>query len=302
MGTVRDLMRPARLVEPAGVVDSARVAAEAAAARAGVAVRPAADQGEARRAADLWAAVWGPISGQLVTPELAWALADSGNYVANAWADGEVVGASLGFRAVDRDGAHLHSHIAGVLGAWQGRSVGYALKLHQRWWALASGLDRVVWTFDPLVARNAYFNVTKLGAALDRFDPDFYGPIADAVNGDDETDRCRVLWRLTTQRVIDAVEGRAPAPQVAGLLAAGAPVVLRCDDAGRPVLGRADADGTMLCQVPRDILPMRRTEPDLARSWRRTLRSVFTDAFSGGYRVSEVDRNGWYVFSADERP
>ncbi|PJI52362.1 hypothetical protein CTI14_43535, partial [Methylobacterium radiotolerans] len=58
----------------------------------------------------------------------------------------------------------LHSHIAGVSGRMRGRSVGFALKVHQRAWALSEGLEEISWTFDPLISRNAHFNLVKLAA------------------------------------------------------------------------------------------------------------------------------------------
>ena len=142
-------------------------------------------------------------------PELAWAFAHSGNYVALATIDDEPVAAAIGFRGDDADGPHLHSHIAGVLPAWQGSGVGYQIKQHQRSWAIAHGLDRVTWTFDPLVSRNAYFNVVKLGAQLTRYYVDFYGPMDDGINTGDETDRCLVSWRITSPQAVTASAGAA---------------------------------------------------------------------------------------------
>src|SRR4051794_33454357 len=135
---------------------------------------------EARAAVAVLGQVWRRDDGQPpLPPELAWAFAHSGNYVALASVGGEPVAAAIGFRGEDADGTHLHSHIAGVLPAWQGSGVGYQINQHQRAWAIARGLERVTWTFDPLVSRNAYFNVVKLGAQLTSYYVDFYGPMDD---------------------------------------------------------------------------------------------------------------------------
>ena len=95
-----------------------------------------------------------------VPPELLRAFSKAGNYIAGAFAGDELVGATIAFHSTPERHA-LHSHIAGVAPGLVGRSVGYAMKLHQRGWALARGIDVIEWTFDPLVARNAYFNVRQ---------------------------------------------------------------------------------------------------------------------------------------------
>ena len=66
----------------------------------------------------------------------------------------------------------------------RGHQVGHALKMHQRRWALERGLSTITWTFDPLVARNAYFNLAKLGATPVHYYEDFYGELGDELGGD----------------------------------------------------------------------------------------------------------------------
>ncbi len=62
----------------------------------------------------------------------------------------------------------------------RGRSVGFALKVHQRAWALSEGLEEISWTFDPLISRNAHFNLVKLAAEPTSYHRNFYGHMADA--------------------------------------------------------------------------------------------------------------------------
>ena len=50
----------------------------------------------------------------------------------------------------------------------RGTGIGRAIKLHQREWAAANGIATIVWTFDPLVRRNAWFNIAVLGADVYR--------------------------------------------------------------------------------------------------------------------------------------
>ena len=258
-----------------------------------------ATQAEARRAAAVFATVWPQSDGGLpLAPELAWAFAHAGNYVSLAHHDGADIGAAFGFLGRDGEGLLLHSHMAGVIPAHQGGSVGFALKQHQRTWALEQGLTRVTWTFDPLVARNAYFNVVKLGAGISSFHVDFYGPLADGINTGDETDRCYVTWQLDSAAAVEAAAGRTKPADGTALLAAGATEVLGVGPAGEPVR-RAELAGSdvVLCQVPREIVEIRRSDPALARAWRSAVRGVLGLALQDGYAVTSVTRDGHFVLT-----
>jgi predicted GNAT superfamily acetyltransferase len=244
--------------------------------------------------AELFADVWGtgaefaPIS-----PDLLRAFSHTSNYVAGARRGSELVGASVGFVAGDGS-AKLHSHITGIRRSIQATGIGFALKLHQRAWSLEHDLPVVTWTFDPLVRRNAFFNLTKLGAQVSGFYANFYGAMNDQVNAKDESDRCEVTWDLRSARVGAACEGLAAEPEVESLLAEGAVVVLDDDGSGKPRAGRLEGD-VRLCWVPADILSLRSTNPQAARAWRLALRDTLGASIQDGFVASAVTRSGWYV-------
>jgi predicted GNAT superfamily acetyltransferase len=52
------------------------------------------------------------------------------------------------------------------------------------------------WTFDPLLASHASFNLNKLGAKVRLFIPECYGARRDRFNDGDVTDRLEVEWSL----------------------------------------------------------------------------------------------------------
>jgi predicted GNAT superfamily acetyltransferase len=243
---------------------------------------------EARVAAQVLADVWPTYDGHApVVPELVWVFAHTGNYVSVARVDGQVVGTAIGLSARDARGEYLHSHIAGVLPAFQGMNVGFTLKQHQRSWALDNGIDRIAWTFDPLVTRNAYFNVTKLGARLTGYYVNFYGAMDDEINGGDETDRCVATWDLHREHVATDVEA---------LRAAHVPVRLSLGPGNEPLLHEVDADRVLL-QLPRDIVALRRSDELLARSWREVVREILVSAFADGYEVTGVSRDSWFLLA-----
>jgi predicted GNAT superfamily acetyltransferase len=234
---------------------------------------------EFNEAAEILRAVWGFPQ---VPPELMRALSFAGDYVAGAFADGALVAASVGFLAPRDDGIHLHSHIAGVVAPWQGRHVGYSLKMHQRDWALARDIATIEWTFDPLIRRNAFFNLVKLGAAVVSFEADFYGEMNDAINVGDPTDRAVAEWDLASPSSGDDAHGA---------------VILRAGDDGLPVVSDTFTAPTLRAWVPEDAVALRQRDPSAGRAWRLALRDSFGAAIGAGYRATSMTRDGWYTLT-----
>ncbi|WP_018653960.1 hypothetical protein [Actinomadura flavalba] len=233
----------------------------------------------------LFDAVWRPApEAAPVQVELLAALAHAGNYVAGAYRGGRLVGASVAFFG-EPPGVSLHSHITAATEP----GVGFALKLHQRTWALERGLSRITWTFDPLVRRNAHFNLGKLAARAEEYLPSFYGVVRDEVNGGDETDRLLAVWPLREPSVIDAVNGEPPAAPVPP----GAVTALGERD-GRPDRGLV-GESTLLVAVPADVEALRRTDPEAARAWRRAVREVLGGLVQDGARITGFHRRSCYV-------
>ncbi|WP_043717288.1 hypothetical protein [Kutzneria sp. 744] len=273
------------------VVVDATAAATRAAAHAGVEIREFDAMSEFAAITKLYSEIWRPTAGPLVGAELLRALSKAGNYVAGAYEGAKLVGACVGFFAAPADNA-LHSHIAGVSATVAGRHVGFALKLHQRAWALRQKVPVVKWTFDPLVARNAYFNIGKLGGRPVEYLPNFYGDMNDGINGDDDTDRLLLHWDLTSPQVARACAG-LPQP-VDTDVTRGAVFALERDSGGDPVGGTHGAR-TVLVAVPADIEKLRVSDPGRAKEWRTAVREVLGGLLADDARVTGFDRRGWYV-------
>ncbi|HWD80311.1 MAG TPA: GNAT family N-acetyltransferase [Kribbella sp.] len=275
------------------VLDRASAAAEAAALTAGVVVRDIRELTELEEVVRLYGAIWGNGSNPQVTVELLRALTKAGNYVGGAFAGDRLVGACVGFFHAPSEDA-LHSHIAGVSRNGIGRGVGFALKLHQRAWALRRGVSEVAWTFDPLIRRNAYFNLVKLGARADEYLPNFYGAMTDAINGGDDSDRLLVRWRLADPAVMAACAGT---PRVVDTGAA--VVALGISGTGAPVAG-SSTGATCLVAVPSNIEELRVREPAIARRWRVAVRETLGVLLADGGRITGFDRAGWYVVRREQ--
>jgi predicted GNAT superfamily acetyltransferase len=243
-------------------------------------VRSLVEMDELVRVADLFAGIWGYPRGQLpVTPEMLRALTHAGNYVAGAWVDGALVGASAGFLGRRDDVTVLHSHISGVVPAHQGSQVGYELKQHQRAWAIEREISTIEWTFDPLIRRNAYFNLAKLRAVIVAYEPDFYGAMRDEMNAGEETDRVVARWNVHS-------------PSASPADVSDAQVILSADTDRRPIM--SPSDGPLLrAWIPEDYL---RDRAQL-KGWRQAVRSTLGAAISHGYVATDMTRDGWYTLA-----
>jgi len=296
--------------------EAADAAARDAAAGAGVEIRELAELPDLDAACALFDEIWQPgPAGSGLHAEMLRALTKAGSYASGAYdtATGDLIGACAGFFGPPAE-ASLHSHIAGVRPVALRRAVGFALKVHQRAWCLRHGVRTVHWTFDPLIRRNAYFNLVKLGARPAEYLPNFYGAMNDSINRSVETDRMLVRWDLLSDRAVAACAGRPGPASAAAELARGAVVALGSGADGWPLAGRsipfempgagssppAPAARTVLVAVPPDIEGMRRTDPRCAAAWRTALREALAPLLERGATVPGFDRDGWYVVSLDQ--
>lgn len=109
-----------------------------------------------------------------------------------------------------------YSHMMAVARDYQNRGVGARLKWAQRTRALAEGRTYIKWTWDPMQARNAHFNLNRLGVTVRSYAINFYGTdystmpreASDRVSLD--SDRLFAEWQLDSGRVALLAEGRSP--------------------------------------------------------------------------------------------
>ncbi len=226
----------------------------------GIEIRELDTVDEVFAASALLAEVWGGDRSGM-PPNLLRALAHSGNYAVGLYDEERLVGASVAFFAAPAARA-MHSHITGVLPGLQSQGLGRLLKHHQRAWALDHDVGHITWTFDPLVARNAHFNLRVLGARVTEYLVNHYGPMDDGVNRGDESDRLMVSWALAAPP--------APTPP---------------DD--RVVASVA---------VPRDIEAVRDASVEDAAAWRRRVREQFIALLADGLVVGGFADHRGYLF------
>lgn len=204
-------------------------------------------------ALEVFRSVWGRSAA--VDTDVYFVAAHHGAYLSMASVDGVPVGAS--FALLSEGGRALHSHMTAVVPGRLGSGVGFALKQHQRAWAAERGMDAITWTYDPLVRRNAWFNLVRLGARVSAYHIDYYGRLDDDINGADETDRLEVRWSVVT------------------------------DGTGAPV---TPEPGDEVIDVPDDIESLRRADPAAALAWRHELRQQLQ-----GAEIRGMDSDRRYV-------
>jgi predicted GNAT superfamily acetyltransferase len=119
------------------------------------------------------------------------------------------IGFVFSFPALYQGNWVLWSHETAVLPEYLHLGIGTRLKLEQ--WRIGAQMpfQAVAWTFDPLISRNAHFNLNKLHAQISEYKVNAYGVMEDLINKSLETDRFIAVWPFQRQALpkhaVDAV-------------------------------------------------------------------------------------------------
>jgi predicted GNAT superfamily acetyltransferase len=171
-------------------------------------IRPLSALAEFSEALELQQRIWGFGDRELLPLRFFVVANRIGGQVFGAYDEGEMVGFCLAIPGLKPEGRpYLHSHMLGVLPEYRNTGLGRRLKLRQRVDALAHGLDLVEWTFDPLEAKNAFFNIERLGAVVRRYAENEYGATSSPLHGGLPTDRCVAEWWIRSPRVDALMSG-----------------------------------------------------------------------------------------------
>jgi predicted GNAT superfamily acetyltransferase len=257
-----------------------------------VAIRPLAGPAEYRACVALQRRTWGESFDEVVPPSMLMVAQEMGGVASGAFDGERLAGFVFGISGV-RDGRPAHwSDMLAVDPEYRGRGLGRRLKLHQRERLLGLGVERMHWTFDPLEARNAHLNLTRLGATASSYRRDAYGDSPSPLHAGIGTDRLVADWDLASARVRDRIAGTAE-PARAGddaqaVLAAEPGGAFPRPGAFRPQPG-ADA---VLVAVPADIQALKGQDAALARAWRLAVREALEWGFEQGLVAVELERTG----------
>jgi predicted GNAT superfamily acetyltransferase len=218
-------------------------------------------------------AVWGYSDGELIPKRVFIVAQRIGGQVLGAYDGNTLVGFAMAFPGYSEGKPFLHSHMLAVLAEYRNAGLGRRLKLAQRDDALARGIDRMEWTFDPLEIKNAHLNIARLGAIARRYLRNIYGPSTSPLQGGLPTDRLVVEWWLRSERVRRAFDEETSDDGTAGQATAADEVVERIDVP------------CIIHDWKRD--PQRRT---LAESLQTRNRLILESAFARGLAIIGYER------------
>lgn len=175
-------------------------------------VQPLSDLEHLDEAVALQRAIWGYDDIDVESRPLLVIASRFAGQLLGAFYEGKLIGMALAFFTAAGSQLRLHSHRVGVLPDYQNKGIGRMLKLAQREDALGRGIKVIQWTFDPLMMRNAYFNIEKLGGIARHYIPNLYGITSSPLHGGLHTDRLLIEWDLESPRVLRVLSGKKPAP------------------------------------------------------------------------------------------
>jgi predicted GNAT superfamily acetyltransferase len=170
-------------------------------------IREIRDRNEMRAVEALQKEVWG-VEDLEVLPAIEFIAAQAvGAILIGAFDGAELIAFVYGFPGFEGEHRIIHSDMLAVRDAYRDRGLGRTLKLAQRDAALARGVERITWTFDPLQTRNAFLNFEKLGVTADRYFRDFYGETTSPLHAGG-TDRLWVTWHLRERPAFEPTSER----------------------------------------------------------------------------------------------
>src|ERR1051325_3727144 len=185
----------------------------------------------------------------------------AGGWTLGAFVEDELVGFVHHLAAVRGNEIFGYSHMMAVAAEYQNKGVGAQLKWAQRARALSEGRDFIKWTFEPVKARNAYFNLNRLGVVVRNYAVNFYGTdyaknAAEYPGGLPEMDSDRLFasWELNSPRVEALSERREVS------------------------VGEADD----IIEISNDFAAILKADPAAAKAEALRIREEFLRAFAAG--------------------
>ena len=206
----------------------------------------------------------------------------AGGFTLGAFLGGELVGFALQQVALHEGRLSGYSHMAAVDERHQSRGIGARLKWAQRERTLRGGQDFIKWTFDPMRARNAHFNLNRLGVVVRTYAANYYGTDYHAIaglHGDSfglASDRLFAEWELSSPRVETVARGGQPRPST---------------------------DPAAAVEIPPDWGALMRADAARAREELARVRAEFQNNFAAGLVCAGFERSDTrprYLFFSDE--
>ncbi len=193
-----------------------------------------------------------------------------------------------------RDGMRFWwSHMTAVVEEYRHRGVGLRLKLRQRDEALVAGISLIEWTFDPLQAMNAHFNICKLGVVVREYEENVYGETSSRLHRGLPTDRLVAEWSLNSDRVRERLDSTEQ-----GVILRDLDRIQTINPSGsEPDLSLTGSP--LLLEIPHDLNALKLNDLAGARQWQDRVRASCLHYFQRGYAMTDFilvnQRQAFYV-------
>jgi predicted GNAT superfamily acetyltransferase len=248
-------------------------------------IRPLASHEDYDACVALQREVWGSEYDEAVPASLLQVVPYVGGLVLGAFsAERELLGFVFGLTG-PKDGEIVHwSHALGVRESARNLGVGRLLKDYQRAELARRGIGSMYWTFDPLIAKNAHFNLNRLGARVVEYVPDMYGTTKSPLHHGLATDRFIVVCSTNPE------EGRPRRPRAV----AGSNTLILTETTPSPDVlfpGVAQLPSAIWIEVPTDFDQVRAASPSKAAVWHGAIRRHFQWALRNRYAVTGLHRD-----------
>lgn len=214
---------------------------------------------------------WGSLSP--INRDLLVAMEFHGGIILMAEDGGKIVGIQVSVPGRRRGHSYLYSHVTGVIPEYRDLNVGSKLKLRQKDLAIQMGFNLIAWTFDPALAKNAYFNIVRLGTIARSYHINFYGSMVDHLNSGLPTDRLVAEWWIdrprempNNKRKIDMTSGEVPDP-----------------DALEP-------ETTVTVSIPENFEKIKKDDMERALQIRLNIRKTLTELLKSGYIILDFKK------------
>ena len=254
----------------------------------GIVIRPLCGHDEYQACLAMQRATWGDAPGTLVPTPMLIVAQRLGGVAAGAFDEsGRLLGFVFGLTGIE-DGILVHwSDMLAVLPEMRDRGLGRRLKTYQREQVARVGARVIYWTYDPLVAKNAWLNLMVLGARIHEYVVDMYGDTGSPLHAGLGTDRIIVAWDVEPRS--DDSSDRATSED-ARRGSTGREAIALLNPGGRAFVPPVTPVPCAGIDVPEDIFAVRERSPADARSWRHSSREAFRWALARGYAFERIER------------
>lgn len=248
-------------------------------------IRPLASHADFDACVALQGEVWGSEYDEAIPASLLQVVPHVGGLVLGAFnGDRELLGFVFGLTGPKNEEIVHWSHALGVREAARNLGVGRLLKEYQRAELARRGIRSMYWTFDPLIAKNAHFNLNRLGARVVEYVPDMYGTTKSPLHHGLATDRFVVICSTTSTVARPQRAAPVRSPNI--------PILAETTPSPEELFqGVAKLPREVWIEVPTDFVQVLAASPATAAAWHSAIRRHFLWALHNRYAVTGLHRD-----------